>query len=631
RPPPPAHRRLRIYALDPSLGARLESFESSVATVDVRFEADANGDSILAPGPVGEYLEIVDVDPASDRFYPPVDLDDDRLLLADGLAPSEGNPQFHQQMVYAVAMRTIASFEEALGRRALWAYREQTDSETGERRYEYVPRLRIYPHALRERNAYYSPAKVALLFGYFPAESGREDTTPPGTLVFSCLSADIIAHEMAHALLDGYTPGYRDSSNPDVGAFHEGFADIVALFEHFQYRDLVEGEIARARGDLGAASLLGGIARQFGEGAGKQGPLRDYLKDGDELGYAKTMQRHQRGQLLVAAFYRAFLAIVDKRAGDLIKLATGGSGVLAPGALHPHLVERLAEVTCKIAGQFLRMAIRALDYCPPVDISFDSYLRALITADSEHAPHDEHGYRVALLQSFRIFDMLPRDLRTVSVETLRWRKPPEASKSPEWLVKAVREMDIDWQRTHSRWRSYQLLNERCEILHRQLRKATRNRPDTCRLLGLDYELPRYRGNGEIEAETPRSTTFEVREVRTARRQRTDGRILNEIVIVLAQRRPEWLRPESKSGFFWYRGGATLVIDASNENNVPEIRYLISKRLGNQDRLGRERRYRLDPGQSLRAMYFDERGMVGAEPFAALHGEMSRQAGDDEVY
>jgi hypothetical protein len=34
------------------------------------------------------------------------------------------NPHFHQQMVYAVAMRTIRNFEIALGRRALWPARE---------------------------------------------------------------------------------------------------------------------------------------------------------------------------------------------------------------------------------------------------------------------------------------------------------------------------------------------------------------------------------------------------------------------------------------------------------------------------------------------------------------------------
>mgnify|MGYP003297592189 CR=1 FL=1 len=40
----------------------------------------------------------------------------DQLWLQDGLAPAEGNPQFHQQMVYAVASLTIDRFERALRR-----------------------------------------------------------------------------------------------------------------------------------------------------------------------------------------------------------------------------------------------------------------------------------------------------------------------------------------------------------------------------------------------------------------------------------------------------------------------------------------------------------------------------------
>jgi hypothetical protein len=75
----------------------------------------------IAPGPIGEYLEIIDVDPASGVAYAPIDLDDPKVLAQDGLSPSEGNPQFHQQMVYAVAMSTIGHFERALGRVALWA------------------------------------------------------------------------------------------------------------------------------------------------------------------------------------------------------------------------------------------------------------------------------------------------------------------------------------------------------------------------------------------------------------------------------------------------------------------------------------------------------------------------------
>src|SRR5262249_33656549 len=151
----------------------------------------------LQPGPVGEYLEVIDVDPASQCCYAPVDLDHPHLLVQDGLAPSEGNPQFHQQMAYAVAMRTIGAFERALGRVALWAPRFTYDPNdertvTGE---AYVQRLRIYPHALRTANAFYSPDRKALLLGYFSAEPTGTVDVLPGGLVSNAISHDIVAHE----------------------------------------------------------------------------------------------------------------------------------------------------------------------------------------------------------------------------------------------------------------------------------------------------------------------------------------------------------------------------------------------------------------------------------------------------
>ena len=62
---------------------------------------------------------MVDVDPASRLCSAPADLNHKHLLAQDGYPPSEGNPQFHQQMVYAVVRTTIGHFERALGRRAL--------------------------------------------------------------------------------------------------------------------------------------------------------------------------------------------------------------------------------------------------------------------------------------------------------------------------------------------------------------------------------------------------------------------------------------------------------------------------------------------------------------------------------
>src|SRR5688572_17448807 len=97
--PKPTCRRLRVYALDPSL-------QRSLSTLDINETVLKVGWEDLLPGPIGEYVEVIDYDPASECFYAPVDLDNSTWLAQDGLMPFEGDPQFHQQMVYAVAMRT---------------------------------------------------------------------------------------------------------------------------------------------------------------------------------------------------------------------------------------------------------------------------------------------------------------------------------------------------------------------------------------------------------------------------------------------------------------------------------------------------------------------------------------------
>jgi hypothetical protein len=142
----------------------------------------------LAPGPVGEYLEVIDYDPAAKCFYEPVNLDDPYLLAQDGLTPSEGTPQFHQQIAYAVAQLTIHNFERALGRLTLWSPGPPADPSQKYDDSYFLQRLRIYPHALREANAYYSPAKKALLLGYFAAAEGDPADHVPGGLVFSYLA-----------------------------------------------------------------------------------------------------------------------------------------------------------------------------------------------------------------------------------------------------------------------------------------------------------------------------------------------------------------------------------------------------------------------------------------------------------
>lgn len=452
----PAARKLRVFAFDPSLSTQFDYAEINEAIISVPWEEGVRPDGVkpsewhaatsdagrLGRGPVGEYLEIIDYDPASGSFYDPVDLNAPQILAQQGLPPSEGNPQFHQQMVYAVAMRTIHAFERALGRRVLWAPRSYKEVKGYEK--QFVRRLRVYPHALREANAYYSPAKKALLFGYFPAAED-DRVNMPGGIVFTCLSHDIIAHETTHAILDGILPELQDATNPDVLAFHEAFADIVALFQHFAMPEALRHQVARTRGDLSAQNLLGELAQQFGHAAGGHGALRSAIGRIDPGtgqwvavtptpdDYESHTECHARGSILVAAVFDAFLTVYRKRVSDLILLASGGTGILPQGLLHPVLVDRLANEASKTAAHILNICIRALDYCAPVDITFGDFLRALVTADRDGMPDDDLGYRLAFAEAFRRRGIFPGGVGSFAEDSLAWNEPPLDAPSAELL------------------------------------------------------------------------------------------------------------------------------------------------------------------------------------------------------
>ena len=627
----PPFRRLRAYAFDPSLSTRRETAVVNHVTVEVPWEFDQEtGQDCLRPGPVGEYLEVVDVDPASDCFYAPVDLNHPYLLAQDGLAPSEGNPQFHQQMVYAVAMTTIRNFERALGRTAFWAPRTRQRAGRGalaESSDEYVPRLRIYPHALREANAFYSPTKKALLFGYFPASPADARFHLPGGMVFTCLSHDVIAHETTHALLDGMHRRLVEPSNPDVLAFHEAFADVVGLFQHFTYPEVLRHQIAKTRGDLASENLLGQLAQEFGQATGAHGALRDALGAVDQktgqwerarpepTRMQTVAEPHARGALLVTALFDAFVSIYRARVEDLLRIATGGTGVLPAGQLHPDLVNRLADEAAKSAKHILTMCIRALDYCPPVDLTFGEYLRALITADHDLVPDDDRGYRLAVAEAFRQHGIYPRDVRSLSVDSLRWAEPTGQGFEPRvWtMLDRLRTTVPRWSHANSRAELYALLRQHCRNLRNALKEVARQEQD---FLGLDLDQP--------------GADFEIRSLRPARRVGPDGQSLTDVVFEVTQQRPGYLDPDlqervdrGKIGAaelppsdFAFRGGCTLVVDLE----TLRIRYCIVKRITDAKRLARQRNFLLgDADTSLHALYFGGLARRGlAEPFALLH-------------
>ena len=120
--------------------------------------------------------------------------------------------------------------------------------------------------------------------------------------------------------------------------------------------------------------------------------------------------------------FDAFLAIYERRVADLNRIASNGTGILPQGELHPDLVNRLATEASKTAQHVLYMCIRAIDYCPPTDITFGEYLRAIITADCDLVSSDPYAYRLAFMEAFKKRGIYPQGINSLSIESLRYPK-----------------------------------------------------------------------------------------------------------------------------------------------------------------------------------------------------------------
>lgn len=562
----PFHRPLKIYAFDPTHGRSLGNH----MTVNVRYEP-------LEPGPVGEYLEIIDYDASNSCYYQPIDLNESSVMLRGGLDPDESDPRFHQQMVYAVASETIRRFEFALGRKIKWGFRAD---KNGNRR------LRIFPHGIQAANAFYDRDLRALIFGYFPASVLDAGSNLPGQTVFTCLSHDIIVHETTHALIDGQRKYFLESTGPDSLAFHEAFADIVALFQHFSYKEALGEMIQRTGGliyrlnvdpevkpgangavtqfELSTSNPLVQLAKQFGEALGTRAALRSALGSKPNSGDLGNLHEpHDRGAVLVAAVFDAFFSIYMRRSRDLLRIARAGNLQSMPGDLHPDLANRLASEAAKTAEHFSNICIRALDYCPPVDILFGDFLRALITADYDLVPDDPYGYRAALIEAFRLRGIHPEGVTSYAEDSLRWCHPETTSGKSVPPCKGLSFDIFKPPTTKQSEKNARILTE----------FGNSNRA----ALGLMPGVP-------IQAHS----------FHPVHRVGPDGRLKVEVVVELVQQRAVRFDSDDEgSPMFKFRGGTTLLI-AQEPGNEGEVRYSVQKSLGHDDqhneRLSRQREY-----------------------------------------
>jgi hypothetical protein len=339
------------------------------------------------PGPRGARFQVVDLDTASGKVGPQTIMElgePETDPVARAIAAGSFDAAARAHNVYVVAARTLSLFEQALGRRIPWSFPGH--------------QLYLVPAAMQEGQAFYDPDTNGILFGAF---GGRADGSGRA---YTCLSYDIVAHETTHAILDGMRHRFTEPGLPDQAAFHEALADIVALLSVFSLPEVPRHLLDRD-GDrdflpddmvsIGALeqTALFGLAEQLG--------AADEDHRGDALRRSVTMppgstwradpryrEPHQLGEVLVAAVARTLLEMWH---GRLTKLHQEGT---------PISTQLAAEEGSKSAQHLLNMCIRAIDYTPPIEFLFEDFLDAIIAADKEVAPNDEHHYRDILTTVF---------------------------------------------------------------------------------------------------------------------------------------------------------------------------------------------------------------------------------------
>jgi hypothetical protein len=388
----PRQRRIEVVAQDPSV-----RMDGKVVTAWITLPYED-----LEPGPMGYAVHVVDYDATSQTMYPPVEVPPTEALAAPASDRIVGDPAYHAINAYALVMRTLSRFEFALGRRVAWG--------TGGHQ------LKVVPHAFEQANAYYSEDAEALVFGY--VRTARVPT-------YFGLSHDIIVHETTHALLDGLRDGFTEPSSPDQAALHEGLADIVSLLSVFSLpevlipfielmptdpdgrrrrsaereglldKDVVTKERLKQTVLFGLADELRDDAADARVNALRRSVLIDPAKD--LLDRFEFEEPHRRGEVLVAAVLNAF---IDAWADRIEGLRSPDSRLVSQ--------ERVAEEGASIADLLLTMAIRAIDYTPPIHIEFGDYLSALLTADREVRGDDSrYELRRRLLESCAAYGIKP--------------------------------------------------------------------------------------------------------------------------------------------------------------------------------------------------------------------------------
>jgi hypothetical protein len=364
--------RIPIIVKDPAVTAYKEIQPTETFTFE--------NERFLLDGPVAERVAVLDFDEKTGalkrgaRFEPPPPGKKIATYKIKDINKLHSR-DFQQVSVFGTVLKTMMMFEEAdvLGRRISWAFNS--------------PQLLVVPRAGEWENAFYERESRSLQFFFF--RSGKTlDPNLKYQMIYTCLSQDIVAHETAHAILDGIAPDLYNAITPQSLALHEAIADLTALNMAFRCRELVTRVLEVTNGNIEKSDVFNGLAGEFQEEkdpGGRKLFLRNLLngktlnrndKSVDENGDPNLVMRdepHDLSEVLSGALYSVMVRMYNEQRAPKSETKLNQN-------------ESFERALWVAAQRFKRMILRALDYLPPGEVSFADYGRAIIAADQASYP-----------------------------------------------------------------------------------------------------------------------------------------------------------------------------------------------------------------------------------------------------